>query len=234
MKNHADTLVTTEAFGRRSLQAHRLIYPSETVVRFLSRSQCSHDELRQGLDVGFGSGRHLRTLMDFGYRASGIELCAEAITDVRRQFANEPLLGELHHGDFRSCDLQRESFDVIIFWGAIFLRSRRDVVLDLLRARTLLRTSGRMCINFRTSRNWFYGLGREIEPGYFHLDNRAGPYADAIYAFFDEGDIRGMFDEAGLMIEELELVEWSRNQLSERHSWLVVHAALPASGGKQQ
>jgi hypothetical protein len=171
--------------------------------------------------------------MDFGYRANGIELCAEAIADVRQQFATEPLLGELHHGDFRSCNLQRESFHVIIFWGTIFLRSRQDIVLDLLRARTLLKTSGRMCINFRTPRNWFYGLGREIEPGFFHLDDRAGPYADSIYAFFNERDVRGIFEEAGLIIEELELVEWSRNRLSELHSWFVVHAALPDVGGQQ-
>jgi len=227
-----EQLQMTESFARRSLQAHRLVYPSEEIVRFLSRAPDNGIAGGDGLDVGFGSGRHLQTLMDFGYRASGVELCKEAIDEARHRFAGEARFGELHHGDFRSCRLRPESFAVIIFWGTIFLRPRADVVVDLRTAGELLTPEGRLCVNFRTTRNWFHGLGRELEPGFFQLDHRAGPYADALYAFFDEPDVRSMVREAGLELEDLELLEHFKKQISERHSWLIAHVRRAPTGSR--
>jgi hypothetical protein len=69
-------------------------------------------------------------------------------------------------------------------------------------------------------------------PGFFQLDHRAGPYADALYAFFDEPDVRSMVREAGLELEDLELLEHSKKQISERHSWLIAHVRRAPTGSR--
>jgi hypothetical protein len=60
---------TNREVWSRILDQAELLYPDEQVVRFLARRGRVRDGA--GLDVGFGSGRHLKVLMDHGYRASG-------------------------------------------------------------------------------------------------------------------------------------------------------------------
>ena len=46
---------------------------------------------------------------------------------------------------------------------------------------------GKVCLNFRTFDNWFYGKEEELEEGYYFLDERTGPYEGSSHAFFYEG-----------------------------------------------
>jgi SAM-dependent methyltransferase len=227
MPPELESNAVTEEFATRSLKEHVLLYPSEDLVRFLSRIKTRLPEGAEGLDVGFGSGRHLKLMMDFGIRAHGVDLSPEALRAFRAHFADSPLLGELVTGDVSDLALGSNRLDVAILWGVLFLRPIAQMRADLTRIVRMLKPGGALCVNFRTRDNWFFGLGTELSPGHYLLDERAGPYRDALYTFVGEGEARDVVASAGLEIESLERCDYWKGPQKQRHSWYVVCARKP-------
>lgn len=224
----------TQDFSAKILAKNQLSYPNEYVVRFLanfSRSLVGQALPPEGLDIGFGAGQHLQLLMDYGFRASGIELVPEAGERVQSQL-DSPLLGDIWIGDFRTAPLSAGQFDVIICWGVAFLRPLLDMQNDLTYICSLLKPGGQLCVNFRTPDNWFYGLGELVADSYFCLDQRAGAYAGAYYTFVDEATTRSLITSAGFELVNLERWDWCKNNLQEQHSWWIVWAKRPEVSDK--
>lgn len=217
----------------RALQAHRLGYPDNNVVRFLAGiPESPSGGRRRGVDVGFGSGQHLRALIDFGYETWGTELLEE---EVLRQRA---LLGERLGGGRLLCgdlDLHPElkgRFDVALAWGVACLNRPSRLVPWLRAFGALLKPDGRACFDFRPKETWFHALGREIEPDCYLLDERAGPYQGAEFTFLDERGIRAAVEAAGLKLENLERLDWRKKNLAERQCWWIVWAGRKEGAGK--
>lgn len=217
----------TQEFATRSLKDHVLLYPSEDLVRFLSRIKSRLPQRAEGLDIGFGSGRHLKLMMDFGIRAHGVDLSPQALRAFRAHFADSPLLGELVTGDLSDLAFGAERLDVVILWGVLFLRPAAQMRTDLAHLAQMLKPGGSLCVNFRTEDNWFFGLGEELSPGHYLLDDRAGPYHDALYSFVDEGEARAIVTSAGLQIESFERCDYWKGPQQQRHSWYIVGARRP-------
>jgi len=215
------------AFAAQALVNHTLLYPNEYVVRFLASLPHRPDgmtPLKEGLDIGFGSGQHLKLLMDYGYRAHGIELVPEAGDRITQLFDHHPLLGTLTIDDFRQAELPVAFYDVLIAWGVLFLRPLPEMLKDLQRMRSLLKPDGHLCLNFRTPENWFYGLGDRLEDEHFLLDERAKSYAGAHYTFVDEPTTRMLMTNAGFSIRNFERWDWWKTNQQEHHSWWIVWA----------
>lgn len=217
-------------FAAKELAKHKLNYPSEHIVRFLSRiraNNLNNQETKEGLDIGFGSGQHLQLLMDFGYKASGVELVPEAGERVKELYQQDPLFGDIVIGDFRNVGLTENKFDVVICWGVVFLRPIAELLTDLKSMFKLMSPNGQLCINFRTKDNWFYGLGEQLESEHFLLDERAGTYAGSHYTFLDEITVHNLIKEAGFELENIERWDWNKNNMKEKHSWWIVWAKRP-------
>ena len=69
-----------------ALEQHKLVYPDERVVSFLAAhySDVSANKDRKALDLGFGAGRHLRVLVDYGFQVAGIDYIKTAADAARR------------------------------------------------------------------------------------------------------------------------------------------------------
>lgn len=206
-----------------ALRQHQLLYPDEGVVRFLARRfpASAGNEARHALDIGFGSGRHMKLLMDYGFHTWGIDYTEEAVQIARAQFAGHPLLREVILGDFRQHQFPVR-FDVVVAWGLLFLTPPSQIPGNLRGMARLLGEEGRIFLNFRTRENHLYGLGREIEPDCFLLDERAGPYQGICYTFMDRPEVEALAAQAGLEIASMEKTTLSKNNLAELHSWLQV------------
>lgn len=221
----------TQVFSANTLAQNQLTYPNEYVVRFLTSVSRQHPsnmiQPATGLDIGFGSGQHLRLLMEQGFRTSGIELVSEAIDRAKQLYGNHPLMGELLQGDFRSANFLDAPFDAIICWGVLFLRPLSEMQTDLQQMYHLLKSGGQLCFNLRTKDNWFYGLGERLATDHFLLDTRAGAYANAHYTFLDEITTRQLIEDAGFELSNLERWDWWKNNMQERHSWWIVWVKRP-------
>ena len=209
----------------QALQSHRLSYPEAHIIRFLaSRGKAAGGARPRGIDVGFGSGHNLRALVEFGYETWGTELLREEVERLNAATRGQLNGGKLLFGPLESLPELQGRFDVALAWGVACLSRRSQMVGWLRSFAALLNTSGSLCLNFRTNDNWFYGLGAELEPGCFHLDGRAGPYANATFTFLDEPGVRSVLKDAGLIVENLQREDWWKKNLTERHSWWVVWA----------
>ena len=216
-------------FGAKTLLDHTLSYPIEHVVRFMAslRDSADNTRTRQGVDIGFGSGQHLKLLMEHGYRASGVELVDSAIDRVHQLFEQEPLLGDLFLSDFRTAPFPETFFDALICWGVIFLRSLQEMQHDLDSLYKMTHPGGQLCLNFRTKENWFYGHGKEISEDHYLLDQSAGPYAGSNYTFVDANMARQLVEQAGYQIINFERCDWWKNNMQQKHSWWIVWARRP-------
>ena len=213
----------TRAASAAALKQHQLIYADESVVRFFARRFNSYleNQSRNAIDLGFGSGRHLRLMLDFGFQVWGTDYTVEAIKIVESSIGEHSRLRDLVLGDFRRQTFEIK-FDAVLAWGSLFVSTPSEMHSSIKHIAAAMKTGGRIFLNFRTSENWFFGLGKEIEKGCFILDERAGPYSGMCYTFMDLQEVEHLVKSAGLSIAFVEKMTISKNYLSELHSWLQV------------
>lgn len=89
----------------RALKSNQLLYPNESVVRWLSRVRPDLPQECNALDMGFGSGQHLKLFMEFGLRAWGTELLDHAIDRGRLVLRGQRLGGKVIKGYLDHPDL---------------------------------------------------------------------------------------------------------------------------------
>ena len=210
------------------LLAERLLYPCEPVVRFLAHVSKCLPPPADAIDIGFGSGQHLKLFMERGYRAHGTELLEEAIAIGQEILGANQLAGSLILGDIDHPDLQRDFYTLGCVWGAVFLKDKEGIVWNLQHIRQLLKPGGECIINFRTKDNWFYGFGEELSEDHFILDSRAGVREGAHYTFVDESEARHMCKHAGFEITNIERMVWDKDNMSRHHTWCVLWLRRPA------
>lgn len=129
-------------------------YPDENLVRLLAGLQRSGMDFSKSsvLDYGFGSGRHLQLLREFGFQGiAGCEIshvafqhCQEAFPDLKLHLLKE------------SNDVlpfSSSSFDVIVCWGVIHYLDREAALHLLQEFRRLLTPGGALIGTLRSDRD---------------------------------------------------------------------------------
>jgi SAM-dependent methyltransferase len=215
---------STRNAWRQALSENLLLYPDERVVSFLARRfpPNSGNESKLALDVGCGSGRHIKLMLDYGFQTLGIDYIPESIQIVESTFSEHGRFKGVTLGDFRNHKFQHQ-FDAIVAWGVIFNAPPPEIVSSLRVLGQLLTPNGRMLVNFRTKDNYLYGKGKQIESDCFILDERAGSYKGACYTFTDLAEVEALVASAGgLKIVNVEKTTFLKNNLQELHSWLQV------------
>ena len=197
-----------------------VLYPDERLVAFLKRYLASNSQFgKKALDIGFGSGRHLKLLSELGFDTYGIDVLDEAKELVKINF-NEFPLDKIIISDYTNTYFD-ENFDVIILWGSIFLTPFSQIVDNLIRVKNILNNGGRVFLNFRSDENWFKGLGKEVEYKTYLLDERANEYKGFLYSFVSKEDIIKLISDSGLSLLNLERLDLWKNNLTQQNSWFV-------------
>ena len=205
-----------------------LLYPNEKVVAFLGRNFADREQNRskKALDLGFGSGRHIKLLLDYGFETFGLDYVPECVEITKSYFGHYDNLRKLITGDFTKYDFAANNlkdFDVIIIWGTIFWKHRQEMLKDLKKITSLLSPNGKIYLNFRSKDDVLYGKGKVLDEGYtFELNYKE--YSGLTYTFLDVSDIETMLKAAGLKVTSFEKEEYWKNNLTERHSWWLVSA----------
>lgn len=229
MNNH-DINQSTQQSQDRIIAAHELVWPDEDVVRFFGRTfaHVSREKKKsiRVMDLGFGTGRHLYYLGLEGYDLYGLDYASSAIDKTTEMLRRHGLSADLRQEDLRETTFLPRSFDAILAWGVLYLVPLAQIREHLVKAFTLLEPGGWLCAKFRTTNNWFYGLGKEMEPNGYFLDDRAGVYAGNYYHFFSRDELVREISNSGFTIENLEYKEWHKFG-REIHSYWMVWAKKP-------
>ena len=159
-------MTTTELWEKlHDDRRHQLRYPSEHVVRWLA-SLGSYGTTT-ALDIGCGSGRHLRVLTDFGCVPVGVDTSME-------------LMGKtpgIYHGDM--CDLPFDDarFDLALSYGVFYYGTRKQHLQAVREMHRVLKPGGHGLVVTRT---------------FFDSRRQTGEYVDKHTRRMTDGDEQGM------------------------------------------
>lgn len=199
-----------------------MLYPNERIVAFLARNYSNiegNKGIRKGLDIGCGSGRHMKLLMDYGFEAHGIDYSESSVKKVKSIFGNNinvklANLDDVDYSDF---------FDAILMFGVAFLRPEELMQGDLIRINKFLKKDGRLLINFRTKDDFLYKQGENVSGNTYLLETE-NVYSGLTYTFLNKDEAITLLENAGFEIELIERDDYWKNNLKEHHSWWIITA----------
>lgn len=211
---------------KNELDKNIMMYPDERVVSFLGRNygELENNNDKNAIDIGFGSGRHLKLLMDYNFNTYGIDYNQKCIDIANELFYTNPKLKKLLVSDVKDFNSNNLLFDVVIAHGLIFLRTEKEMIDDLKNIKNIMKKDGKIFINFRTKKDINCGKGRRIEKNTYLLNESSGDYKNMLYTFLDIEEVRKMFLEIGLTIEKEERIDYYKTSLEEKHSWWFITA----------
>jgi SAM-dependent methyltransferase len=208
-----------------TLLALPLRYPNERFVTLLARhfGDRAANAGRRGLDVGYGSGRHLRLLLDFGFDVSGVEYAPNAADVARRELADTGAALDLVTGAIGDVGFPPGTFTVTLSSGVATLSTPAGAQADLALIHGWTVPGGRVFVDFRTRDNWFATFG-DGDRTSIVLDERAGPYAGMTFCFLDMDEAAQIVEDAGWRVDDVERVDLWREQAGRQHSWWIFDA----------
>lgn len=198
-----------------------MLYPNERIVAFLTNyyNDKSDNVNRKALDIGFGSGRHLKLLLDFQFDTYGIDIEESSITNAAELLGDNNKLKDLKLGDFKNLEFPSGMFDVIIVSGVIFLKPEDEINEDLRFIKNLLSDTGKIFINFRTTNDALYLTGKQISNYSFQIDETYPPYEGLVFTFLPKEKLLTVIAELELIILNIEREDYWKDNLQHRHSW---------------
>jgi len=94
-------------------------------------------------DLGCGYGRHLRELLQYGHRATGVDRSALLLGEARAEAPGAALV----RADLRALPMHQGSLAAAFcFYSSMFLGSEEDAALGLLEAARVLRPGGALVL----------------------------------------------------------------------------------------
>ncbi len=182
----------------------KLRYPSEHVIRFLSRLH----HVGVALDIGCGHGRHVSLLQDFTDYA---EACDSSQAAADWCTAATGIHADV--GDMTDLPYAADNFDTAIAYGVFYYGTttdHRDAAAELHR---VLRPGGHALIKTRTSRDW-----RITNPKILH--NPQEPEHGMTMNFLPATAIPDVY--AAFTSVQYELTETTTHQRTRTNSdWLI-------------
>ncbi len=167
----------------------RLFYPDENLVRMLAGLIRERPDIVSGVtvDLGCGSGRHLKLLQDFDFNMiAGMDIStkglahASAITDV-------PLAA----ADIRDIPLKNNSVDIIIAWGSLHYCHKDDLQVMLREIYRVMKHGAVLLATIRNTRDTYLKRGNHLGSDIWQTSLK--DIAGSTVSFFNEAEIKHFF-----------------------------------------
>lgn len=166
-----------------------LHYPDENLVRLIKKNMPADvppDSLI-AVDLGCGSGRHLKLLCDLGIqRAIGMDSSMNAIL-LSKKYFNVPLV----QCDNRHLPLKTDSVDLVIAWGSLHYDRKSSLVIMLSEIHRIVRTGGNFFATLRCERDTNMKRGRHLGNDVWETD--LDDITGSVVSFYSEAEVRNEF-----------------------------------------
>lgn len=160
-----------------------LLYPDENLVRLLNKSVREPAGMT-AVDLGCGSGRHLKLLSEIGIsRIIGLDASHGALLISRK--TGQSLLVR---GNNRQLPLKDGSADIIIAWGSLHYNVKSDLAPMLDEILRILKQDGQLFATLRSSRDTYLKRGTHLGNDMWVTDLK--DISGSTASFYTESEIR--------------------------------------------
>lgn len=178
------------------------LYPSEDLVRFMTRTFRDHPDRGavRVLDVGCGPGANLVFLVREGFNVSGIDGSRTALDKAEKRFIDEKVPGyperlEMRQGNFATLPWADETFDVAVDMESIYANPMSVIRSCVDEVRRVLKPGGRFFSKMFGTETTGFGTGERFEEN-TSRNPTEGPCGGYGFAhFFTEAEIRDLLAE---------------------------------------
>lgn len=168
-----------------------LTYPDENLVRLLAKNikNAKGDDAQTAVDIGCGSGRHLKLLYDFNIpNIIGTDISLNALTLAA---ALPAVKQKLILSDNKKLPIKDLSIDIAVAWGSLHYGTKDELPIMVKEIFRILKTGGRFMGTLRSSRDTMLKKGRCL--GNDVWQTSLADIAGATVSFFDKEELPDIF-----------------------------------------
>lgn len=217
-----DTMITsTKKYWSDEVSRAQLEYPNEMVVRYLASHRKEGGKI---LDFGCGAGRHSIVIKKMGYSLTAMDYNQSSLDITRLK------LEELNMDDFElvqnhntDIPLLSNTHDYVLAWGSLFNNNETDIRKCLHEINLVLKMSGEIFADWRSTNDYLYKQGTEIEQNLFYLDETSGR-AGVLYYFSTLNKLEEIYTSCGFEIINAETYEFTQRNRKNLNSWFHITA----------
>ena len=165
-----------------------LSYPDENLVRMLAlylREQKNTSDLI-AIDLGCGTGRHLKLLEDFNMKAIGADFSFNALSSCTKAgFKN------LINCNNENLPFKDSSIDIIISWGSLHYCDKDNMIKMLSQIHRVLKRGGRLLATLRKDSDTYLKKGKHIQNNTWITE--LGDLKGSVVSFFSQEELKSLF-----------------------------------------
>lgn len=183
----------SQKFWAEEIVRGNLKYPDTHVIRFAKKNLKPGESV---LDFGCGAGRNAIALAEEGfdviamdYNATGLALLQEKAGHLQNKIQTVVNTG-------LQVPLEEQSVDAIVADGSLFYNNRKDTVQLLQNLGKVLKPGGCLWGDWRAKEDSMYGMGEEIEDGFFRMYAQSGREG-SMYHFYDKDTLLEVYSQTG-------------------------------------
>lgn len=168
-----------------------LIWPDENVVASLHRNK---NNLKKGLDIACGAGRHTILMSEFGIESIGIDSSGAAIEFATKRSKELGLDNVTFINDVvQNLDFPENNFDIIIAWGLIHYLEGQDRQQLLQKVREMLKPNGILLCTLRSTKDSRTEEGKKVGDNTYlvdYFDSGSEHVKQTEMYFWDEEEVK--------------------------------------------
>jgi ubiquinone/menaquinone biosynthesis C-methylase UbiE len=207
-------------------QRFRPVYPSEHVVRFLMASRSVFDEQRpkRFLDIGAGAGRHTMLAAELGFEAFGTDISFTGLDHARKRLRQSGFPARLMQASTLALPFRDHSFALALSYGVFYYGTANEMKGAIAEMRRVLVPGGRALVILRTTDDYRFGKGKQLEHNTFQLEITETNECGSIQHFLTANDVPAYFvGFSGLTFERTDSTFASRTAVNS--DWLITGEA---------
>ena len=203
--------------------ALRTEYPNELVVSFMNSyfpRELSSRKKISILDIGCGSGRHVKLFAENRFRVFGIDFSKSAIFNTKNLLRKNNLRAELKCSSMHNLPFKDNYFDGVLSFGVFYYSDSKGMKKSIKEMYRVLKKGGTGFINIRSTNDYRYGKGKKIEKNTYVLNIKDTNELDLKIHFLNRNQLRNYFKQFKKI--EIEKNEFSYKNVRMLNSdWLV-------------
>ena len=204
--------------------ALRTEYPNELVVSFMNSyfpRELSSRKKISILDIGCGSGRHVKLFAENRFQVFGIDFSKSAIFNTKNLLRKNKLRAELKCSDMHNLPFKDNYFDGVLSFGVFYYSDSKGMKKSIKEMYRVLKKGGTGFINIRSTNDYRYGKGKKIENNTYILNIKDTNELDLKIHFLNRNQLRNYFKQFKKI--EIEKNEFSYKNVRMLNSdWLVI------------